>query len=102
MRIENNNPGNPALGQTAQTAETQPAGSPGKGSTAHSSGPADGLRLSPFAGSLSQVIRGDSPARSQRVAQLTEAVQSGTYKVDSKVVSSRLVDHAIAADRTAR
>jgi flagellar biosynthesis anti-sigma factor FlgM len=103
MRIDINNPGNPALGQTGQAAETQSAGSSGKGSaTPSSSAPADGLRLSPFAGSLSQVIRGDSPDRSQRVAQLTEAVQSGTYRVDAKAVSSRIVDYAIAADRSAR
>ncbi len=104
MRIDNSNPGTPALGQTAPAAETQAAGSTTKstGTSAPSSSAADGLQLSKFAGSLSQIMQSDSANRSQRVAQLAAAVQSGSYKVDPQAVSRALVDHAISAGQTAQ
>ena len=102
MRIDNSNPGAAALGQTAPTTETQAASSTKKGSGASSSSAADGLQLSKFAGSLSQIMESDSANRSQRVAQLAAAVQSGTYKVDPQAVSRALVDHAISAGQNAQ
>jgi flagellar biosynthesis anti-sigma factor FlgM len=103
MRIDNSNPGAAALGQTAPTTETQAASSTKKGSgAASSSSSADGLQLSKFAGSLSQIMESDSANRSQRVAQLAAAVQSGTYKVDPQAVSRALVDHAISAGQNAQ
>jgi len=104
MRIDDNsNPVNTAIGQTTRTAETQAAGSTTKGAGAPSSSPAaDGLQLSKFAGSLSQIFQSDSANRSQRVAQLAAAVQSGSYKVDPMAVSRALVDHAIAAGQNAQ
>jgi flagellar biosynthesis anti-sigma factor FlgM len=97
MRIDNNNPGAASVDQTAQTTQTQAAGSAKSAGTSSSSPAADGLQLSKFAGSLSQIMQSDSANRSQRVAQLAAAVQSGTYKVDPQAVSRALVDHAISA-----
>jgi flagellar biosynthesis anti-sigma factor FlgM len=103
MRIDNSNPGAAPLGQTAPTSETQAAGSAAKSAGASSSSQAtDGLQLSKFAGSLSQIMQSDSASRSQRVAQLAAAVQSGTYQVDPQAVSRALVDHAISAGQSAQ
>jgi flagellar biosynthesis anti-sigma factor FlgM len=103
MRIDNNNPGAAPLDQAAQTTQTQAAGSAAKGAgTSSSSAAADGLQLSKFAGSLSQIMQSDSANRSQRVAQLAAAVQSGTYQVDPQAVSRALVDHAISAGQNAQ
>ena len=104
MRIvDNSNPGNTAIGQTTHTSQTQAAGSTTKGAgTSSSSQASDGLQLSKFAGSLSQIIQSDSANRSQRVAQLAAAVQSGSYQVDPMAVSRALVDHAISAGQNAQ
>ncbi|HXJ41514.1 MAG TPA: flagellar biosynthesis anti-sigma factor FlgM [Bryobacteraceae bacterium] len=100
MRIvDNNNLGNTALGQTARTAETQPSASSSKAAaqTGASSQP-DELQLSSFAGKVTQGLHSDSTNRSQRVAQLAAAVQSGTYKVDPAAVSHAIVEHELSAD----
>jgi flagellar biosynthesis anti-sigma factor FlgM len=101
MNIVDNASRNTALGQTGRAAETQATGNAAKGSGAKSSSAqADGLQLSKFAGTLSQVIQSDSTARSARVEQLTSAVQSGNYRVDSAAVSRSLVDHAISSSQS--
>jgi flagellar biosynthesis anti-sigma factor FlgM len=99
MRIDDNsNLANNALGQTDRAAETQSTSSSSRGAAASaSSSETDGLQLSSFAGALSQLIQSDSTSRSQRVAQLTAAVQSGNYQVDAAAVSRAIVDHSIAA-----
>jgi flagellar biosynthesis anti-sigma factor FlgM len=103
MRIDNSNPGPVSVGQTAPATETQAAGSAAKSAETSSSSPsADGVQLSKFAGSLSQIMQSDSANRSQRVAQLAAAVQSGTYQVDPQAVSRALVDHAISAGQNAQ
>jgi flagellar biosynthesis anti-sigma factor FlgM len=97
MRIDNNNSGNNALGQTARAAETQPVKSAAKGE-ATSATPSDGdaLQLSRFAGTISEVLQSDSTRRAQRVAQLQASVESGTYEVDGTAVSQALTDQAIS------
>jgi flagellar biosynthesis anti-sigma factor FlgM len=106
MRIDNGNPGPGALGQTARPNETQAASSTTKSpaipSSSSSTPAADGLELSKFAGSLSQIIQSDSASRSQRVAQLAAAVKSGSYQIDPQAVSRALVDHAISAGQSAQ
>jgi len=97
MRIDNNNPGTIAPGSTTRTNETKATSSGAKGSTApSSSSDSDGLQLSRFAGTLSQVMQSDSTSRAQNIAQLAVAVRSGTYQVDAAAVSSAIVDHAIS------
>jgi flagellar biosynthesis anti-sigma factor FlgM len=104
MRIvDNNNPGPAPADQTTRTTGTQATGAAAKGSSASASSEApDGLQLSRFAGTLSQVMQSDSATRSQRVAQLAAAVKSGTYQVDSAAVSRSIVDHAISTGQNAQ
>ena len=102
MRIEDNNT-TAALGQTAGSAQTQPANSTTKSNgTSSSPSAADGLQLSTFAGSLSRIMQSDSANRSQRVAELAAAVRSGTYQVDPQAVSRAMVDHIIATSQSAQ
>lgn len=97
MTIDNSSCGKTGLEQTTRAAETQSTGSSAKGKGAQSStSQTDGLQLSSFAGTLSKVLQSDSTGRSQRVAQLAAAVQSGTYQVDPQAVSRAIVDHAIS------
>lgn len=98
MQIADNNSLNSAqLEQTTRTADTQAAGAPGKGTSAPSSpSQSDGVQISNFAGTLTQVLQSDSTDRSQRVAQLAAAVQSGSYQVDPMAVSRSILDHAIS------
>jgi flagellar biosynthesis anti-sigma factor FlgM len=104
MRIvDNNNPGNTAVGQTTRAAETQATGSTMKAvETSSSASATDGLQLSKFTGSLSQILQSDSANRSQRVAQLAAAVKAGTYRVDPMAVSRAIVEHAISASQNAQ
>ena len=101
MRIDdNNNAASLAASLATRTSETQGAGSASKGSgtpAAPSSSDQDGLQLSRFAGTLSQVMQSDSTSRSQTVAQLAAAVRSGSYQVDAAALSRALVDHAISS-----
>ena len=60
----------------------------------------DRVELSSFTGRISQTLAADSASRAQRVAQLKNAVQSGTYKADAQAVSRALVDQAIAAGKS--
>lgn len=96
--VDNNSLNSGQLEQATRTADTQTTGAPGKGSGAPSStSPSDGVQISNFAGTLSQVLQSGSTDRSQRVAQLAAAVQSGTYQVDAAAVSRAMVDHAISS-----
>jgi flagellar biosynthesis anti-sigma factor FlgM len=56
----------------------------------------DRTELSALAKPIADLISGQSPERLNRVEQLREAVAAGHYQTDSKVVSSKLVDDAIA------
>lgn len=99
--VDNNSLSNNALEQTNRAVEPQPAASTGQGSGAtSSSSQTDGVQLSNFAGTLSQVLQSDSTGRSQRIAQLAAAVQSGTYQVDSMAVSRAVIDHAISSGKS--
>jgi anti-sigma28 factor (negative regulator of flagellin synthesis) len=101
MRIvDNNTPGNTSLQQTTRTAQTQAAGSVAKGSSNDpSSSSADGLQLSRFAGTLSEVMQSDSATRAQRVTQLSAAYKSGSYQVDAAAVSRAIVDQVISGGK---
>ena len=96
MQIANN--GLSGLGHTTGLGETQnTSSSNSKGAGASSStSEGDGVQLSGFAGTLSKVLQSDSSSRSQRIAQLTAAVQSGTYQVDPAALSKAIVDHAVS------
>lgn len=98
MQIDNSScNSSSALNQTTQAAEAQTNGTSAKAKGAQgSTSQTDGLQLSNFAGTLSQVLQSDSSSRSQRVAQLAAAVQSGTYQVNAQAVSKAIVDHAVS------
>jgi flagellar biosynthesis anti-sigma factor FlgM len=101
MRIaDNNTPGTPANDQATRANGTQVSGPATKGTATPASGIPDGLQLSKFAGTLSQVVQSESASRSRRVAQLATAVKAGTYEVDSAAVSRAIVDHAVSAGQT--
>lgn len=102
MRIDDNSNLTAPLGQTAGTTPAQPATSAKTGGASSSASASDGLQLSRFAGSLSQVMQNDSASRSQRVAQLQAAVRSGTYQVDPQAVSRAMVDHIVATSQSAQ
>lgn len=97
MQIENNSCNSSPLEQANRAAESQQSGSSTKTTGGQSStSQTDGLQLSSFAGSLSKVLQSDSTSRSQKVAQLTAAVQSGNYQVDPLSLSQAMINHAIA------
>lgn len=104
MQIHNNGIGGGSpLEQTNRASGTESTGSTGKGAGPRSSNSdTDGLQLSGFAGTLSKVLQSDSTGRSQRVAQLAAAVQSGTYQVDPAALSKAIVDHAISSSNSPR
>jgi flagellar biosynthesis anti-sigma factor FlgM len=68
-------------------------GSSAAGKSASSS---DRLELSSFAGRLSQALATSSAGRSQRVAELKAAVQSGNYRPDPAAISRSIVDYSLA------
>jgi anti-sigma28 factor (negative regulator of flagellin synthesis) len=47
-------------------------------------------------------MQSDAASRTQRVAQLAAAVQSGTYQVDPMAVSRAIVDQAISTGPSAQ
>lgn len=96
MQIANN--GSSGLGHTTGLGETPNASSSNSKGTAASSSTSqsDGVQLSGFAGTLSKVLQSDSTGRSQRIAQLAAAVQSGTYQVDPAALSRAIVDHSVS------
>jgi anti-sigma28 factor (negative regulator of flagellin synthesis) len=104
MRIvDNNTLGNTSLQQTTRSAPTEAAGSTAKGTaTGSPSSPGDGLQLSRFVGTLSEVMQSDSTSRAQRVTQLSASYKSGSYQVDSAAVSRAIVDYAISAGQDAQ
>jgi len=95
--VDNNSLNNGALEQTNRAADTQATGSSVKGAGSQpSTSQSDGVQISNFAGTLSQVLQSDSTDRSQRITQLASAVQSGSYQVDPMAVSRAMIDHAIS------
>ena len=101
MRIvDTNSSGNPNPIQNGRTGGARPVtngGTNGGSSQVSSSG--DSVQLSGFSGKVSQSLQTAAADRAQRVSQIAAAVQSGTYKVDSKAVSKAIVDHAIGVDK---
>jgi flagellar biosynthesis anti-sigma factor FlgM len=98
MRIDSNNLGNLGPSQAGRSSETPAIVAPDKnGSGVGKTGTgADRVELSGFTGRVSESLQSDAASRAQRVSQLTAAVRSGTYKVDSLAVSRALIDQAIA------
>jgi negative regulator of flagellin synthesis FlgM len=68
----------------------------GGSSAAGKSSSSDRLELSSFAGRLSQAVAASSAGRSQRVAELKAAVQSGTYQTDPAAISRSIVDYSLS------
>jgi flagellar biosynthesis anti-sigma factor FlgM len=94
---DNNSLNNGPLEQTSRAADTQATGSPVKGAgSPASTSQNDGVQISNFAGTLSHVLQSDSTDRSQRIAQLAAAVQSGSYQVDPMAVSRAIIDHTVS------
>ena len=98
MRIvDTNQAGNTNPAQTSRTNGTRavnPAGTKGSGSSVSPSG--DSVQLSGLSGRVSEGLETQAATRAQRVNRIAAAVQSGTYKVDSKAISRALIDQAIS------
>jgi flagellar biosynthesis anti-sigma factor FlgM len=100
MRIvDSTNIGSAAAPQTGRAGGLQSIDSAGKNGSALRKGAsgADSVELSSFADRLSQSMQAASASRVERVAQLTAAVQSGSYKVDSQALSHSMVSQAISS-----
>jgi flagellar biosynthesis anti-sigma factor FlgM len=97
--IDSNNLDNVTSAQTGRSGETSQIASSGKSgaSAAGKNGAGDRVELSGFAGRVSQVMAQDASNRAERVAQLTAAVRSGSFQVDSAAVGRAMVKHAIAS-----
>ena len=95
MRIDERNLGNTAAADTTKTQETQ---RPGSGGSARDTGTgvSDRVQLSSVAGSLSAAVQSSSQERSQRVAELAAAYQSGSYVPDAFGTACGLITEALA------
>ncbi|HWE50528.1 MAG TPA: flagellar biosynthesis anti-sigma factor FlgM [Bryobacteraceae bacterium] len=93
MRIFDNNaaavPGPDRASRSSANPASGPKDQPPKSAP-------DGLRLSGFAGALSQLSQSDSANRVQRVAELKAAVQSGSYNPDSEAIAKAIVSDAVS------
>jgi flagellar biosynthesis anti-sigma factor FlgM len=100
MRIADPNSSSNTL--PAETAALQPAAhAQQNGAAGTTASGSDRTELSGLADRLTELLRGDSASRAQRIAQLKEAVANGTYHVDAAAVSRAIVDEALsAADST--
>jgi flagellar biosynthesis anti-sigma factor FlgM len=93
--IDSNSLGNTASQQTGRTADVQQGQSSSKNRAAGSTASSDTVELSGQSYRIAATLRADSAARAQRVQQLSAAVQSGSYRVDSAAVSRGLVNEAM-------
>ncbi len=57
----------------------------------------DQVRLSGLTGRIAGAMAVDSAQRETRVAELTEAVRSGAYKVNAMEVAGALLDESLAS-----
>jgi flagellar biosynthesis anti-sigma factor FlgM len=99
MRIvDSTNIGSAASTQTGRAGGLQSIDSAGKNGSALRKGASatDSVELSSFADRLSQTMQAASASRAQRITELTAAVRSGTYKVDSQALSHTMVSQAIS------
>lgn len=100
MRIvDSTNIGNAAPSQTGRASGLQSIDSASKNGSALRKGgaAADSVELSSFADRLSQTMQAESASRVEHIAQLTAAVRSGSYKVDSLALSHSMVSQAISS-----
>ena len=99
MRINNQNGfEGPAPTKSGQVGGVQPSQRPNRGADSAPVAPgSDSVSLSKLVSKVSQSFQADSSSRSLRVSQIAEAVQSGTYQVDSLAVSRSLIDQAISS-----
>jgi flagellar biosynthesis anti-sigma factor FlgM len=78
------------VGKTQETEAAQQSGRSRQPKSGGSVG-ADSADISSTAG----VLQSDASARASKVEELTDAVQSGSYQVDSAAVSRRMVDETL-------
>jgi flagellar biosynthesis anti-sigma factor FlgM len=100
MRIvDSTNLGNVAPAQTGRAGGLQSIDSAGKNGSALRNGASatDSVELSSFADRLSQTMQAASASRAQRITELTAAVRSGSYQVDSQALSHSMVSQAISS-----
>jgi flagellar biosynthesis anti-sigma factor FlgM len=57
----------------------------------------DEVELSGLTGKISKAMDADASQRASRVAELTSAVQSGAYKVDSAAVAGAILDESLTS-----
>src|ERR1700686_1086995 len=98
MRIvDSTNLGNTSSGQTGRAGEVRSTDPAGKAGSARRGSPrTDSVELSGSAGRLSRPTQESATSRAQHIGELTAAVRSGTYQVNTKAVSHAMVSRAIS------
>ena len=105
MQIVNSpNIENATPSQTERAGGVYPIDSASKNGRALRNGPliADSVELSSFSERLSRTMQAASAQQSQRITDLTAAVRSGQYQMDSQIVSHAMVSQAISAGNGGR
>jgi flagellar biosynthesis anti-sigma factor FlgM len=96
MRVNDSNANNIGAARYENTRGTDGvrSGSRDAGGVSSSGSDGDDVQLSGLAGLLKTASSGSSE-RAQKTQRLAQQVQSGTYQVDSKALSRRLVDEML-------
>jgi anti-sigma28 factor (negative regulator of flagellin synthesis) len=96
--IDSNNIGHTGAAEAGRAGEAKTVtdGKVGRSNKGSSGAGGDSLQLSGLAGRISSALQADSVSHSRRLSELSAAVRSGNYQVDSHAVSRALVDRAIA------
>jgi len=105
MQIVNSpNIGNATPSQAGRAGGVHSIDSAGKNGAGLRNGSptADSVELSSFSERLSRTMQAASAKQSQRITDLTAAVRSGQYQMDSQIVSHAMVSQAISAGNGGR
>jgi anti-sigma28 factor (negative regulator of flagellin synthesis) len=89
-------PAAPSTGKAREMEET-PAGSAKRTGGGGGVEP-DRVRVSELSERLLKALQADAVGREARIAELAGAYRAGTYHVDAAVLSSRIVESALAGD----
>jgi anti-sigma28 factor (negative regulator of flagellin synthesis) len=90
-------PAAPSLGKARETEETPASGSKRAGGAGGGAEP-DRVRVSELSERLLDALQAEPAGRDARIAQLSGEYRAGTYRVDALVLSSRMVESALAGD----
>ena len=87
-------------GRSQESLKAESAGGASSGGkSGGTQGPADQVEFSSTLGRLSRAMSAYGSARSERVAGLAAAYQSGSYRVDSRATSRGMIAEALAGGK---